>query len=52
MKILAIFKTEGMTTDLYDQCLKALEEAGQGSPDGRLSHVAGVKGDAMYVTDV
>jgi len=52
MKILAIFNTPGMTADQYDQCIRELENAGLGSPDGRISHVCGINDNGVYVTDV
>jgi hypothetical protein len=52
MKILAIFNNPGMTADQYDQCIIELEKAGLGSPDGRISHVSGVKEDGWFVTDI
>jgi len=52
MKILAVFNTPGMTSDQYDQCIDELAKAGLGSPDGRISHVAGAKEDGWFVADV
>ena len=52
MKIIAVFNNPGMTSDQYDQCIKELEDAGLGSPDGRISHLAGVKEGGWFVTDV
>ena len=36
----------------YDTVIRQLEEAGQGHPPGRLSHVAVRKGDGYLVADV
>jgi hypothetical protein len=52
MKILAVFNTPGMTSGQYDQCIRELEKAGLGKPDGRISHVCGVNDESFFVTDV
>ena len=52
MKILAVFDTKGMNKAQYDACITALEKAGLGSPDGRLSHVCGIDDNRCFVTDV
>jgi hypothetical protein len=36
----------------YDECIKRLEDAGQGAPAGRLYHAAFVSGDGLHVFDV
>ena len=52
MKIIAVFNTPGMTQDHYDQCIKELNKAGLESPDGRISHIAGIKDNSWFVADV
>ncbi len=52
MAIVAHFETPGMTVEQYEQTLKKLEEAGLGSPDGRIYHVASPIEGGWSVTDV
>jgi hypothetical protein len=43
---------KGFTQEKYDTTLAALEEAGAGAPDGRVSHVALETGGEIQVFDV
>lgn len=52
MAIVAHFEIPGMTVEQYEQTLKDLEEAGLGSPDGRIYHVASPIEGGWSVTDV
>ena len=53
MSIVTVFELSSMTTEKYDQVIRGLEAAGQGSPEGRLYHVASVQKDgSIIVTDV
>ena len=52
MAILMIGDRSDDTLALYDQVIKDLEAAGQGTPPGRLSHVAARKGNGYLVVDV
>ena len=53
MSIVTVFELSSMTTEKYDQVIRALEAAGQGNPEGRLYHVASVQEDgSIIVTDV
>lgn len=53
MSILTVFELPSMTTDKYDEAVRGLEAAGQGSPKGRLHHVASVQEDgSIIVADV
>jgi hypothetical protein len=49
--IIALFDL-AMTAGQYDQVIKDLEAAGQGSPKGRLHHVASAKAGGWLVVDV
>jgi hypothetical protein len=46
------FTPTGFTPAIYDETLKKLEAAGQGSPPGRLYHVALESGGLIQVFDV
>ncbi len=50
--IIALFDAPGMTSAQYDQVVKDLEAAGEGSPKGRLYHVASSKTGGWFVMDV
>ena len=50
--IIAVFELAGMTASQYDQVIKDLAAAGQGSPKGRLHHVAASKAGGWFVVDV
>ena len=50
--IVAIFDVAGMTSQQYDQVDKALKDAGQHNPKGRLYHVASSKSNGWLVVDV
>jgi hypothetical protein len=48
------FAPENMSTDQYDQTMEKLEQAGAGSPDGRLVHVVfkDNRSGSLHVFDV
>jgi hypothetical protein len=46
------FAPESMTGDQYDETIRRLEAAGQGSPAGRQYHVAFYEGEKLHVFDV
>ena len=52
MAIAAVFEVPGMTAQQYDRVIKDLEGAGQGSPEGRLYHVACSMENGWYVVDL
>jgi len=52
MIIVAHFDIARMTVEQYEQTIKKLEEAGLGSPDGCLYHVASAIEGGWSVTDV
>ena len=53
MSILTVFTIPTMNIEKYEQTLKDLETAGQGTPAGRLYHVASIQEDSsIIVTDV
>jgi hypothetical protein len=52
MAMLLEFTPTAYTTEKYDTTIRQLEEAGQGAPAGRLSHVAYGDPNALRVTDV
>ena len=52
MAMLLEFTPSSFTTEKYDTTIRQLEEAGQGAPAGRLSHVAYGDPNALRVTDV
>jgi hypothetical protein len=52
MAITAVFTPASMTTAQYDEVIKRLEQAGAGTPAGRLYHVCNRSGDQLQVIDV
>jgi hypothetical protein len=46
------FQPEGFTTARYDETIKKLDEAGAGSPDGRIYHFAMETDGKLSVFDV
>jgi hypothetical protein len=46
------FAPQGMTAAKYDECVKRLEQAGAGSPAGRLYHVCFGDKDNLRVSDI
>ena len=52
MAIAVYFAPESMNTGQYDEIIRGLEEAGAGSPAGRLYHVAFGSGDKVQVMDI
>jgi hypothetical protein len=46
------FAPENMSKDKYDEVTKNLEDAGQGSPDGRMYHAAFEGRGGVHVFDV
>src|SRR5207244_3080981 len=46
------FAPQSMSAQQYDEVLKRLEAAGQGSPTGRQYHVSFYEGDKLRVFDV
>ena len=52
MAIVTVFDIPTMSSEKYDKGIRALEDAGVGSPDGRMYHVAASKGDGCLVVDV
>ena len=50
--IVAIFDASDQTAHQYDQLIKELEEAGAGSPKGRMYHVICFKDGGMFAVDV
>lgn len=52
MAIVLRFAPEGMTTAKYDETIKRLEAAGQGSPAGRLYHVSFGDPNNLRVSDI
>jgi hypothetical protein len=52
MAILLRFKPEGMTSAKYSEVVRKLEAAGEGSPAGRIFHVAFGDQDNLYVSDI
>lgn len=52
MAIAAVFDVPGMTSAQYDKVIKDLEAAGEGSPEGRLYHLASSKEGGWFVVDV
>ena len=50
--IAVVFDNPGMTSGQYDQVIKDLEAAGEGSPKGRLYHVVSSKESGSFVVDV
>ncbi|HEV8592124.1 MAG TPA: hypothetical protein VGQ55_08480 [Pyrinomonadaceae bacterium] len=52
MAVVLRFTPEGMTSAKYDECVKRLEEAGAGSPAGRLYHVCFGDKNNLRVSDI
>jgi hypothetical protein len=52
MAITVAVTPASMTTAQYDEIIKRLEQAGAGTPAGRLYHVCYGSGDQLRVTDV
>jgi hypothetical protein len=52
MAITVVFTPASMTTTQYDEIIKRLEQAGAGTPAGRLYHVCYGSGEQLRVTDV
>ena len=52
MAFVARFAPEGLTSDAYDKIIKRLKEAGLGSPEGRLYHVAFGDPNSLLVSDI
>jgi hypothetical protein len=50
--VIVIFDVPGMTAAQYDQVMKDLNAAGEGSPKGRRSRVAASKDGGWLVVDV
>jgi len=52
MPILLRFKPEGMTSAKYSEVISRLEAAGEGSPTGRIFHVAFGDQNNLNVSDI
>ena len=52
MAIGIYFAPTSMTTDLYDRCVRTLEERGAGKPPGRLYHACFGEKNKLAVFDV
>jgi hypothetical protein len=52
MAIAVGFSPSSMTAAQYDEIIQRLEQAGVGSPKGRLYHLCYGSGDHMHVVDV
>jgi hypothetical protein len=52
MAVVLRFAPEGMTAELYDECIERLEKAGAGSPEGRLYHVCFGDKSNIRVSDI
>ena len=52
MAIVLRFAPQGMTTAKYDEVITKLEQAGAGSPPGRLYHVSFGDPDNLRVSDI
>ena len=52
MAILTLFDIPTMSSEQYDRIIKELEDAGVGSADGRVYHVAATKEGGFYIADV
>ncbi|HEV2762038.1 MAG TPA: hypothetical protein VGV38_03505 [Pyrinomonadaceae bacterium] len=52
MPVAVTFNRVAMTSEQYDECMRQLEAAGEGSPSGRLYHVCYVTGGRLRVLDV
>jgi hypothetical protein len=52
MPVLLRFTASGFTAEKYDETVRLLEEAGQGSPAGRTFHVCWGPKDNLSVSDI
>jgi hypothetical protein len=52
MAVVLRFAPQGMTAKVYDQIIDRLEQAGAGSPPGRLYHVCFGSSDNLRVSDI
>jgi hypothetical protein len=52
MPVLLRFTASGLTAEKYDETVRLLEEAGQGSPAGRTFHVCWGPKDDLSVSDI
>jgi len=52
MAVVLRFAAPGLTAAKYEECIKKLEQAGQGSPAGRLYHVCFGEKDNLRVSDI
>lgn len=52
MAIVMRFTSPGLTAEKYEQTVRRLEEAGAGSPPGRLYHVCFGDPNALRVSDI
>ena len=52
MPVAVVFNVPGMSAQQYDQIIAGLEGRGEGSPDGRLAHVAAPADGGWMVFDV
>jgi len=52
MAFIVVFSPKSLTAAQYDEVIKRLEEAGAGTPKGRLHHVCSGSGDQLQVTEV
>jgi len=52
MAVLLRFAPEKMSAKQYYEIIRRLDEAGEGSPDGRLYHVCFGDGDCLQVSDI
>lgn len=52
MAVLLRFAPTKMNAASYYEIIKRLDEAGEGSPDGRLYHVCFGDGDSLNVSDI
>lgn len=52
MAVVLRFTPQGMTAAKYNECIKRLEQAGAGSPPGRLYHVCFGDKDNLRVSDI
>ena len=49
MSIITVFELSSMTIEKYSQVIRGLEAAGQGSPEGRLYHIASPQEDGSFM---
>ena len=52
MPVLLRFRHEGLTTEKYNEIVKRLENAGAGSPEGRLYHVCFGDPNNLMISDI